>query len=344
MIRSTGGSQPYFDASRSRARKCPWRPFELDELQALRKRWKNGKACGLDMISHEALKALASDEGWQQKFIGPLQRHAVHFCRIPESAERGITILLAKVAKVNDWGDMRPITLSSTLPQILQPADTWTSSMGSGTGETERGTCPPAPTPGTSIPRQGYQCNIAKMDIRKAFASIFQEAMAQQVAVDVGETAHMPCEARAWVTLLHAGQVTISFRDGPSAWEQTNGVRQRSPDSPIAFGRVVSKDLESAILAARCCKPTNGNPPPEDGGSYMDDTYIWSMSRTHLQRMLDELCGRLSPCGLQVHPRKTEIIANMAGGEEFRVSGSRVKSKGLEHIIPVLGSPPLLPR
>ena len=121
--------------------------------------------------------------------------------------------------------------------------------------------------------------------------------------------------------------------------EQTNGVRQRSPDSPIAFGRVVSKDLESAILAARCCKPTNGNPPPEDGGSYMDDTYIWSMSRTHLQRMLDELCGRLSPCGLQVHPRKTEIIANMAGGEEFRVSGSRVKSKGLEHIIPVLGSP-----
>ena len=37
--------------------------------------------------------------------------------------------------------------------------------------------------------------------------------MAQQVAVDVGETANMPWEARAWVTLLHAGKVTISFRD-----------------------------------------------------------------------------------------------------------------------------------
>ena len=71
----------------------------------------------------------------------------------------------------------------------------------------------------------------------------------------------------------------------------------------------------------------------------MDDTYIWSMTRQHLQRMLDELCGRLPGKGLQVHPGKTEIIDNMNGGTEFTVSGNKVMSKGPEHIIPVLGSP-----
>ena len=55
--------------------------------------------------------------------------------------------------------------------------------------------------------------------------------------------------------------------------------------------------------------------------------------------MLDELCGRLPPKGLQIHPGKTEIIANIHGGEEFNVSGNKVKSRGPDHIIPVLGSP-----
>ena len=83
---------------------------------------------------------------------------------------------------------------------------------------------------------------IAKLDMRKAFDSIFQEAMAEQIAVDVAQTAHMPWEAKAWVTLLRANQINISFHGETLTLEQTNGVRQGSPDSPIAFGRVVSKD------------------------------------------------------------------------------------------------------
>ena len=180
---------------------------------------------------------------------------------------------------------------------------------------------------------------LAKLDIRKAFDSVYQEAMARQIEIDVGETVHMPWEARAWVTLLRAGEITISFREETFTLEQTNGVRQGSSDSAIAFGRIFSKDLEESINAARECKPATGNPPPEDGGSYVDDTYIWPMSRSHLQRMLDELCGRLPPKGLQVLPGKTEIVDNMNGGVEFTVSGNKVKSKGPEHIIPVLGSP-----
>ena len=43
--------------------------------------------------------------------------------------------------------------------------------------------------------------------------------------------------------------------------EQTNGVRQGSPDSPIAFGRTVAKELDTSILEAAPAKATTGEPP-----------------------------------------------------------------------------------
>ena len=326
---------------------CRWRPFEPNELQALQRRWKNGKACGMDMVSHEALKTLTLDEGWQPKLLS-LFNDMFYTCRIPESVERGITVLLVKAATTKSWGDTRPITLSSTILKSFSQLI-----LGRAAGAVEQhGRLQWARRGRQSVELVlllrrltrasrdwGLPMYIAKLDIRKAFDSIFQEAMAEQIAVDVAQTAHMPWEAKAWVTLLRANQINISFRGETFTLEQTNGVRQGSPDSPIAFGRVVSKDLESAILAAKSHKPTTGNPPPEDGGSYMDDTYIWSSSRAHLQRMLHELCDRLLPRGLQVHPRKTEIIDNMQGGDEFQVSKNLVKSKGPDHIIEVLGSP-----
>ena len=324
-----------------------WRPFQPQELRALRKRWKNGKSCGIDMISHEALKTLAMDERWQPKLL-ELFNDMLYTCRIPESIERGITILLAKAKSVKDWGDTRPITLSSTLlksfSQLILGRTAWAVERHGTLQWSRRGRQSVELILQlrrlTRVARDWGLCMyIAKLDIRKAFDSVYQEAMAEQIAADVGETARMPWEARAWITLLRAGKITISFRDETFTLEQTNGVRQGSPDSPIAFGRVVSKDLEEAIQAARGDKPSGGNPPPQDGGSYMDDTYIWSTSRSHLQRMLNELCQRLPPRGLQVHPGKTEIIANQSEGEDFVISGNKVKSKGPEHIIPVLGSP-----
>ena len=117
-----------------------WRPFQPDELRALRKHWKNGKACGLDMVSHEALKTLTADERWQPKLLA-LFNDMLYTCRIPESIERGITILLAKAKTVNDWGDTRPITLRSL---TVVP-----------TGETECGADPPPATPCASCTRLG---------------------------------------------------------------------------------------------------------------------------------------------------------------------------------------------
>ena len=35
-----------------------WQPFTMDDLYAIRLKWKNGKSCGPDQVSHEALKAM----------------------------------------------------------------------------------------------------------------------------------------------------------------------------------------------------------------------------------------------------------------------------------------------
>ena len=288
---------------------------------------------------------LEQDGRWNPKLLA-LFNDLLYTCKIPEAIERGVTILLAKAKHVTSWNNTRPITISSTLlksfSQLILGRAAWAVEKHGRLQWSRRGR--------QSIElilllrRLTRACRdwgipmfLAKLDIRKAFDSVFQEAMAAQIEKDVATEAGMPWEARAWVTLLRAGKMTIEFRGEQFVMKQTDGVRQGSPDSPIAFGRVVSKDLDAAIAAARPVKPTNDNPPPEDGGIYMDDTYIWSMTRRHLQRMLDELCNRLPVKGLQIHPEKTDIIDNMIGGVDFTISGNTVSSKGPEHVIPVLG-------
>ena len=106
---------------------------------------------------------------------------------------------------------------------------------------------------------------LAKLDIRKASDSVYQEAMARQVEIDVGEVANMPWEARAWVTLLRAGEMTIDFRGETFVLSQTNGVRHGSPDSPIAFGRIVSKDLEGLLMLLVGISPPLATLRPKTG-------------------------------------------------------------------------------
>ena len=105
---------------------------------------------------------------------------------------------------------------------------------------------------------------LAKLDIRKTFDSVYQEALAGEIARDVGEAG----EAKAWVSLLKANRIRIFFRGDTFEITQSNGVRQGSPDSPIAFGRIVARTLDLSLQEAQAERPTQGEPPPEHGGSY----------------------------------------------------------------------------
>ncbi|OLP85856.1 hypothetical protein AK812_SmicGene33108 [Symbiodinium microadriaticum] len=159
----------------------------------------------------------------------------------------------------------------------------------------------------------GLEFYIAKLDIRKAFDSVFQESLAQHVSEVVGERGGQPWEVRAWVSLVHADKIAVQVAGESVPVQQSNGGSRKS----CGFG----------------CTGCQG------WGEHMDDNYIWSTSRRHLQHLLKDLSERLPRQGLHLHPIKTDIIHNDEGKVTVEVAGQTVAAKGPHHIIHVLGSP-----
>ena len=161
---------------------------------------------------------------------------------------------------------------------------------------------------------------IVKLDIQKAFDSVSQVSMAQLIARKVGGMsedpgdngrphAGLPWEARLWTSLLQARSLHIATGDHITHVEQTNGVRQGSPDSPVVFGALTAEALDRAVSqTAHMLGEARGPPPPEQGGAYMDDTYLCSHDKKHLQATLTALEAQLALHGLVINPKKTAII------------------------------------
>ncbi|CAE7726322.1 kif1 [Symbiodinium sp. CCMP2592] len=305
-----------------------WMPFILEDLYEIKVKWKNGRSCGPDRVSHEALKAMLPHPIWGNRLLA-LFNDMLYTCRIVESIEAGATILLAKTTQPQDWSERRPITLSSVLLKtfgqlLLQRA-----------GEAIQA---PARLQWCRRGRQGIELililrrlarvardwglefYIAKLDIRKAFDSIFQESLAEHVCQAVGEDAN-----------LSPGKASRSNKATGSDKEHQKALWLSAPSLPKTLM------LPSGKQRAPNRRPTQ--PPPEDGGSYMDDNYIWSTFKKHFQHMLTALGDKLPGRGLYLHPGKTDIISTGEKEVHFQVAGERVATKGPKHVFHVLGSP-----
>ena len=96
----------------------PWRPFEPGEVAVAVSRWAKNKSCGPDGISHEAITAMLQHPQWESIILSELNdmlyKGAIH-----SSVGKGLTVLLPKIAEPQQWGDCRPITLSSTMLKLL---------------------------------------------------------------------------------------------------------------------------------------------------------------------------------------------------------------------------------
>ena len=190
---------------------------------------------------------------------------------------------------------------------------------------------------------------VIKLDVRKAFDSVWQESMGDMVAQRIGGLrpggggthGGMPWEARAWLGLLEAREMQVAVGDHVTSIPQSNGVRQGSPDSPILFSRIVGDCLQQALQETQhLLPPAKGPAPPESGGAYMDDTYLWSHDATHLQATLAALERHLARHGLTINPGKTAIIFSQpTGGGTFRIGGEVVGCKPFGDVITALGSP-----
>ncbi|CAE7192827.1 unnamed protein product [Symbiodinium sp. CCMP2592] len=133
---------------------------------------------------------------------------------------------------------------------------------------------------------------LVRLDIRKAFDSVCLVATRVGKLLATGGTAMggSPWEARAWLGLLEPRELRVAIG---------NGVRQGSPDSPVLFAAIIATALDEVLTrTAKHLPPVGGPNPPQSGGAFMDDIYLWSHDRDHLQRTLTELEVRFAKDGL----------------------------------------------
>ncbi|CAE7382151.1 unnamed protein product, partial [Symbiodinium sp. CCMP2592] len=309
----------------------PWRPFTGEDLRFATRTWKRGKAAGPDSITHELLWLLLQEPQWEWRILH-MMNDFLYKGAIPESVLRGVTVLLPKtIADPVSWGDTRPITLSSSLLKWFSQLLLLRGGRRITEGAPLQWGCRGKQAPELLVVLKrvirhakdwGIPTWIVKLDVRKAFDSVWQESMGDMVATK-------------------AREVRVAVGDTLTHVPQTNGVRQGSPDSPVLFGRVVADDLETALKTTQgMLPPAEGPPPPQSGGAYMDDTYLWSHDKHHLQASLAALERQLRRHGLTINPAKTAIIFSMkTGGGSFHIGGEEVACQPFGTVVTALGSP-----
>ena len=322
----------------------PWVPFTETEMWMAASKWSARKATGPDQISHEALHMMMTTKTWTGK-LQYILNDLFYMGAIPSDIAGGITILLPKTTTPASWGDTRPITLSSSLLK-------WTAQL---LLQRAGGRLITSPLQWAAPGRQaieliwvirrilrmavdwGENTYLVKLDIRKAFDSTSQPALGDLVSRKIAGEGGLPWEARLWLSIIEARELCFAVGDTLTPIQQTNGVRQGSPDSPELFAAMVGDSLDHALSNAG--PPPQFPPCPAGGGSYMDDTYLWKNNRAHLQAKLTHLEGQLNPKGLEIHPGKTAIIASHDTGATFTIGGQQVAAQGPDTVITGLGSP-----
>ena len=124
---------------------------------------------------------------------------------------------------------------------------------------------------------------VVKLDIRKAFDSVWQESMGQLVDARVGRLlasggtamGGQPWEARAWLGLLEAREMRVAMGDLITSIPQSNGVRQGSPgqSSPVCSHHchVPRRSMRSWDAPPDTCRRKT-QPPPNRGLSWTTPT------------------------------------------------------------------------
>ena len=336
-----------------RCKEVPWEPFTCQELAAAMIKWKGGKSTGPDGIPFEALKTLYKDEQWKHIILQELN-DALYKGKLPCSAKESITILIPKEPAPKHWSATRPITLSTSFlkwqSQLILARTTEHIFRGAHWQYAQPGKQPAELI--LSIRKAARTCrewqlplHIVKVDVAKAFDTASQAHLAALVEQQVGERGGRPWEAKAWIDILANEVINVTVEKEALEVEQTNGVRQGSPDSPVAFAALIGQVLNEVLgLPPRTANPTpptpttlrngtmqqpagrpnkttpDGGPPmPSNGGGFQDDIYLWSHDKEHLQQKLGIMVRSLGARNLKVNAAKTKYVHNQADKQVLRI-------------------------
>ena len=237
----------------------------------------------------------------------------------PSHGFQDITVLLPKTPQPTSWKDTRPITLSNTVDRtmaqlqlhrcnrILQQTPPVHQFARAGKQANELLTTIRRMA---RMARDWFSLWILKIDIRKAFDTIKQTSVAAMVASKLQQT--HPWEARAWLSIIHGTGLQIipapPASQQPIHIEQSNGVRQGSPDSPTLFALKAGQILENTLDAQRTPPLVQGDraPPTKAGNSWTTPTCGPPAYPDY--RGCTDLEQRLQQHGMQIQPDKTQFI------------------------------------
>ena len=336
-----------------RCKQTPYQVVQEQELRDIQQKWRRKKATGPDRVSNEALSFFLSHPDTASKLIWTLD-DAIYKGQSPTHQLQDITVLLPKTDHPTQWKDTRPITLNNTIDRTLsqlllhrcnhilqhQPPIHQFARTGKQASEL------------LVILRRmarmardwGFHLWILKVDIRKAFDTIKQTSVAAMVANKLHHT--HPWEARTWLSIIHGQQLHVipapPASQKPVTIQQTNGVRQGSPDSPILFALKAGQILNSALESQQTPPPVQGTPgPPHEGGQFMDDTYLWATDLTRLQHMATNLEKQLKNNGMSIQPDKTQFIQSHAtdAPSTLRLGQETIQAKPPHEPISVFNQP-----
>ena len=282
--------------------------------------------------------------------------HWLYCGRVPSEVAESITVQLPKVYEPEQWGETRPITLSTTFMKLTaqlllgragkaitrdipwqfsgpekQPADLILTLRKLVRGSKE-----------WQLP-----LHIIKLDVTKAFDSTHQETVGTVIQQRLGE-AGRHWESRLWLHVIQSRALHVEVSQERIALDQTNGVRQGSPDgpdSPVLFATAIGETLNKVLHAQpgrwvqQCNRPSreaeyhiDGGPLlPHHGGAFQDDIYLWAHSRSLLQHLLMHTERDLKGKGLDIHPGKTQYVYMDEGEQEVEIGGKKVDSAGNPH-------------
>ncbi|CAE7913948.1 unnamed protein product [Symbiodinium necroappetens] len=354
LAQTRGAMQPLLDEVTRQCKVTPWKPFSESEMRITMAKWQNHKATGPDGIALEALKLMFDDDVWRP-WIAELLNDSLYRGALPPSATTGASVLLPKCLLPADWSDTRPITLSSAVLKwisqlllhrgvpLLQPCcqHQWASKGKQGVELL---------LSLRKLARVAHEWRtpfyIVKIDIAKAFDSIAQEALGELVVRRIAREGGLPWEARLWLSLLEARELTFHVDKRQVCIQQSNGVRQGSPDSPVLFAAKIGEALDATLAAVNGGAPPHVGrhkalePPPHSGAAFMDDTYVWGESPEYVQQVLAELEVRLRAIGLLINAKKTQVISNIDEDPfRFTIGGKTVKPDGPKTVMTILGAP-----
>ena len=302
------------------------------------KEWNTGSAPGPDGITCQHLKGLLQDETHLQAVLGMFNDSLVR-ASIPPTWLDSTTTLLPKTRIPLHWAETRPITLTNTigkwvsqillrrLPQLTPPPS---QPQFASRGRTSLQAATLVRRLLQKIREWREPALILKLDIKKAFDTTCQQSVAQLIERRLRD--HAPHEGLLLLDMIRTKQLTIQILGRRVQIDQTNGVRQGSPESPVLFATSIAECAPEARPGSSAL--------PGCGLQFMDDAYLWASTPHELQHLLDAFLHTLSTLDLKVNPSKTQLIASTVplSTATLRVGDATVKAHPPTQAFAVVGT------